>query len=68
MDTLSLSEIIAAAGGVPKLAAIAGCSHQAVYRWRQVPAERVIRVAAALDIPRERIRPDIYPPDDRSAA
>lgn len=35
-------------------------------RWsrKRVPAERVIEVEKATGIPRQEIRPDIYPPQD----
>jgi DNA-binding transcriptional regulator YdaS (Cro superfamily) len=35
-------------------------------RWSQggVPAEKVLLVERATGIPREKIRPDIYPPED----
>lgn len=38
----------------------AGCSRQAVSNWRQVPAERVLRLEKASGISRHYLRPDIY--------
>ena len=44
-----------------------GVSHQAVKKWTQshIPAERVLAVEALTGVPREELRPDIYPPQDR---
>lgn len=33
----------------------------AVSAWAKVPAERVIELEALLGIPREQLRPDLYP-------
>jgi len=30
--------------------------------WKRVPAERVLEIESTTGIPREEIRPDIYPP------
>jgi pyruvate kinase len=32
----------------------------AVYQWRRVPGTRVMRVAEIIDMPPEKIRPDIF--------
>ncbi|MXV35765.1 MULTISPECIES: YdaS family helix-turn-helix protein [unclassified Saccharibacter] len=37
-------------------------SASAIYRWKRVPAQRVIAVEALTGIPREQLRPDLYPP------
>jgi DNA-binding transcriptional regulator YdaS (Cro superfamily) len=52
-----------AAHGVVKLhlAKALGITHGAVNQWRRVPAERVIDVERATGIPREKLRPDLYP-------
>lgn len=50
-----------AAGSVSALARALGITHSAVSQWRKVPAERVIDVERATGIPREKLRPDLYP-------
>ena len=55
-----------AAGGAAALAAKLGISKQAVSMWQKIPAERVIAIEAATGIPREELRPDLYPPRTRS--
>jgi antitoxin CcdA len=59
-----VTEAIAAAGGVTRLAERLGLSHPSVLRWQrsgQVPAERVAAVEAATGISRQRLRPDLFP-------
>jgi DNA-binding transcriptional regulator YdaS (Cro superfamily) len=34
---------------------------QSVYKWKKVPAERVIQVEQFTGIPRTTLRPDVYP-------
>lgn len=48
------------------LARTLGVNKATVTRWSQgdVPAENVLTVERATGIPREKIRPDIYPPED----
>ena len=45
------------------LARLVGVDKATVSRWhwRQVPAERVIQVERASGIPRQLLRPDLYP-------
>lgn len=50
------------AGGTTALACELGISKQAVSMWKKIPAERVIAIEAATGIPREELRPDLYPP------
>jgi DNA-binding transcriptional regulator YdaS (Cro superfamily) len=50
------------AGGTTALARRLGISKQAVSMWGRIPAERVIAIEAATGIPREELRPDLYPP------
>jgi DNA-binding transcriptional regulator YdaS (Cro superfamily) len=45
-----------------KVARALGITHGAVSQWRRVPAERVIAVEALTGFPKERLRPDLYPP------
>jgi pyruvate kinase len=49
-------------GTAARIARDLGISRPAVWRWRRVPAEHVMRLESLLNIPRHRIRPDIYPP------
>jgi len=34
---------------------------QAVHAWKRVPAQRMMDVSRVLDVPCERLRPDLYP-------
>jgi DNA-binding transcriptional regulator YdaS (Cro superfamily) len=56
--------------GLVELARKLGISHQSFYSWTRVPAERVIKFEELSGIPREKLRPDIYPaaPRRRRAA
>lgn len=46
-----------------QLAAIVGVHFTAVHKWekRGIPAERVLRLAAALDVDPHDLRADLYP-------
>lgn len=61
---MSLDELIAAAGGVSKLADAAQVDHSTISAgWRRrdcVPVKRAILINAALGIPLHEIRPDIW--------
>ena len=48
-----------------KVAKALGITHGAVSQWRRVPAERVIDVERLTGVPRYRLRPDLYPPNER---
>jgi len=53
-----------AVGGQSALARILGCTPQAVQRMcatGRVPAERVLQIEAASQVPRHELRPDLYP-------
>ncbi len=58
-----VERVIEAAGGGVQLARHLGITRQAFYRWRQIPASRVIPIEAAIggQITRYEMRPDIYP-------
>lgn len=45
-----------------------GITHGAVSQWRRVPAERVIDVERVTGIPREALRPDLYPQNSNPSA
>lgn len=58
-----LAQAKAAAGGSAGLArALGGITSQAVSQWRQVPPERVLDVERVTGVPRQELRPDLYPP------
>jgi DNA-binding transcriptional regulator YdaS (Cro superfamily) len=50
-----------AVGGYAQLALLIGVTKSAVYQWKRVPAERVIAVEAVSGVPRQQLRPDLYP-------
>jgi len=62
---VSMTHIIQTAidkmGGITKLAQGLGISHTAIYSWKQVPPDRVIAIEGLTGIPREDLRPDLYP-------
>jgi DNA-binding transcriptional regulator YdaS (Cro superfamily) len=51
-------------GGGTALAHILGIKQPSVSAWKTVPAKRVLAVEAATGVRRERLRPDLYPPDE----
>ena len=61
---MTIDELIALAGGVTRLAEIAGVDHSSVSAsWRRtgrVPVERAHRISEALSIPLSEIRPDVW--------
>lgn len=63
-----LKEAIERAGGPSALARILNITPQAVDQWEQVPIGQVLKVEKALNMPRELLRPDFYPPQRREAA
>ena len=52
-------------GSVVELARGLGIKHPALFRWRQVPAERVLQIEKLTGISRHDMRPDIYPREDK---
>lgn len=56
-----LKEAINIAGGVGKLGEAIGITGEAVSQWTKVPSERVIPIERATGVPRQRLRPDLYP-------
>lgn len=61
MSETVLQRAVRGAGGVTKLARALGISHQAVLKWRRLPAERVLEVERLSGVSRHELRPDIYP-------
>ena len=64
---LTIREIADHAGSGAELAKQLGITRAAVWQWKQVPANRVIAVEAITRIPREKLRPDLYPPKNHDA-
>ena len=58
-----LRKVLDKVGGPTKLADHLGIVPSAVTQWTRVPAHRVPQVAAFAGMPRQEIRPDIYPPE-----
>jgi DNA-binding transcriptional regulator YdaS (Cro superfamily) len=54
-------EAALAVGGKQVLAKLLKIKSQNFYRWRRVPAERVLQIEEVTKIPRHRLRPDLYP-------
>jgi len=55
-------------GGVPRLADRIGVTRQAIYQWREIPAERVREIATLTGVARADLRPDLYATGDDEAA
>ena len=69
---MPLDEIAALAGGVNKLAEIAGVHQTTVSAsWRRagrIPVDRARAISEALKIPLHEIRPDVWRPSSEEAA
>lgn len=52
---------------LPTLAARLHLKRQAVYAWTKVPEKRLRLVSIITGVPKERLRPDLYPADPWSA-
>lgn len=61
-----IDEAIAIAGGPTALARLLGIKMPSIYSWKKVPASRVLALERETGIPRSRLRPDLYPPDEKS--
>jgi DNA-binding transcriptional regulator YdaS (Cro superfamily) len=62
-DIDGMGLIRAKRGLLAKVAQELGLSRAAVVKWPRVPAERLPDVERITGIPREKLRPDICPPD-----
>jgi pyruvate kinase len=49
-------------GLAARIGEVCGINRETVWNWRRVPAEHVLAVECLLNIPRHRIRPDLYSP------
>lgn len=56
-----LTRAALAAGGFPSLAGKLGVTRQALYQWKRVPAQHVLKIEALTKVPRHELRPDLYP-------
>lgn len=71
--TQPLQRALTACGGPAALARRLGLTPQAVCKWHQVPAERVLAVEAACrhtvdPVSRHELRPDLYPVEPAPSA
>lgn len=57
-----IAMVVQKAGGMRKLGRMLGIRYQVIQNWKRIPAVRVIELENILDIPREQLRPDLYPP------
>lgn len=57
MDTKTVIEKI---GGVRATAELCGVSHQAVYQWRRVPPQHVLKICKVIKCEPQQIRPDVF--------
>jgi len=55
-------------GGQAKFARLIGVTAQAVSQWDEVPPLRVLAVERVSGVPRHKLRPDLYPLEDRASA
>jgi DNA-binding transcriptional regulator YdaS (Cro superfamily) len=58
---MDIRHIIKAGGGISELAAKLGLHRATVWGWKEVPPRHVINVEKVTGIPREELRPDLYP-------
>jgi len=64
MDTTpyisTLAEAVNRAGSVAKLADMLGVSRQVLYKWKRIPADRILEIERLTGVPRASLRPDLY--------
>lgn len=63
-----LNDVFKTVGGVRALARLMALSPAAVSKWDRVPPRHVLTIERLTGIPREKLRPDYYPPGDRGPA
>lgn len=63
-ELTGLDAAVRAAGNRTKLARLLGIKAPSIYRWAGgvIPAHWVIAIEATTGVPRETLRPDLYPP------
>jgi DNA-binding transcriptional regulator YdaS (Cro superfamily) len=62
----ALRRAIKNVGGLAGLAAPLGISEQAISQWDEVPPLRVLAVERVSGVPKEELRPDLYPVEARA--
>ena len=63
----AVDEAIEEGGGPTSMGQYLGRSRSSVIEWQQtgrVPVEHVIKIEKATGVPRWRLRPDVYPPEE----
>jgi DNA-binding transcriptional regulator YdaS (Cro superfamily) len=60
-----INEAIAIAGGPTALTRMLGIKVPAIYSWKKVPPRRVLAIERVTGIPRTKLRPDLYPPEEK---
>ena len=63
----ALERAVLAAGGPSALAAQLGIKPQAISQWDEVPPLRVLAVERITGVPRNELRPDLYPVEPAEA-
>lgn len=61
-----VAEAIKGAGTGAALGRALKLSRQAIYQWDRIPSEHVLKVEEVTGVPRQRLRPDLYPEEPRS--
>lgn len=51
-------------GSQAKLGALFNLTQEAISQWSKIPAEKVLKVEEETNIPKETLRPDIYPREE----
>lgn len=63
MKAVSVARVIEKAGGPSAVGTAIGKTRQAVAKWLRIPPQHVLTLERLSGIPKEKIRPDIYPPE-----
>lgn len=66
--TQALKRAIENVGGQAEFARLIGITAQAVSQWEEVPPLRVLAVERISQVSRHKLRPDLYPADDKARA
>lgn len=61
MRDSGVEKAVQASGGASALARALGVSQPAISSWKRVPAERVLAIESLTGVPRNELRPDLYP-------
>ena len=64
---MTMKEIAPNRGDGARIARELGISRAAFWRWKKVPAEKVVEIERITNIPREKLRPDLYRLQGRAA-